>query len=40
MKILVAEDEAVSRFMTVKALEQLGYACTAASDGLEAWERF
>ncbi len=40
MKILVAEDDAVSRFMTVKALEQLGYTCTATSDGLEAWERF
>ncbi len=38
MKILVAEDDAVSRFMTVKALEQLGYACTATSDGHEAWE--
>ena len=40
MKILVAEDDAVSRFMTVKALEQLGYSCTATSDGHEAWDRF
>ena len=40
MKILVAEDDEVSRFMTVKALEKLGYPCTAASDGLVAWEAF
>ncbi len=40
MKILVAEDDSVSRFMTVKALEQLGYPCTAATDGQDAWERF
>jgi diguanylate cyclase (GGDEF)-like protein len=39
MKILVVEDDAVSRFMTVKALEQLGFGCTATSDGQEAWER-
>lgn len=26
--------------MTVKALEQLGYPCTAATDGQDAWEKF
>lgn len=40
MKILVAEDDSVSRFMTVKALEQLGYPCTSATDGQDAWDRF
>lgn len=40
MKILVAEDDAVSRFMTVKALEQLGYSCVAANDGQDAWDKF
>ena len=40
LKILVAEDDSVSRFMTVKALEQLGYACTSATDGQDAWDKF
>lgn len=40
MKILVAEDDEVSRFMTIKALERLGYACSAATDGQVAWEAF
>ncbi|PIE17563.1 MAG: diguanylate cyclase response regulator [Proteobacteria bacterium] len=40
MKILVAEDDDVSRFMTVKAVQQLGYECIAASDGEQAWELY
>jgi diguanylate cyclase (GGDEF)-like protein len=40
MNILIAEDEVISRLMTVKALEQLGHRCVAVSDGNEAWELF
>lgn len=37
MRILVAEDDDVSRFMTVKAVQALGYECLAATDGEAAW---
>ena len=37
MKILVAEDDDVSRFMTVKAVQALGYECIQADDGEAAW---
>jgi len=40
MKILVAEDDDVSRFMTAKAVQQLGFECIIAADGEEAWEIF
>jgi len=40
MRILVAEDDSVSRLMAVKAVEQLGYTCVSASDGLDAWEKY
>ncbi|MFO0748694.1 MAG: diguanylate cyclase [Myxococcota bacterium] len=40
MRILVAEDESISRLMAVRAVEQLGYTCVAASDGLDAWEKY
>jgi len=40
MKILVAEDDDVSRFMTVKAVQALGYECIAAEDGESAWKLY
>lgn len=40
MKILVAEDDDVSRFMTVKAVQALGYECIAADDGESAWQLY
>lgn len=40
MRILVAEDDSVSRLMCVRAVEQLGYTCVAAADGLDAWEKY
>lgn len=40
MRILIAEDDDVSRFMTVKAVEQLGFECEHASDGESAWAIF
>ena len=40
MRVLIAEDDAVSRMILKRAVERLGHECTAASDGLEAWEAF
>jgi len=40
MKILVAEDDDVSRFMTVKAVQALGYECIQANDGEAAWRLY
>jgi CheY-like chemotaxis protein len=40
MKILLAEDELVSRTYLAKQLERLGYEVIVAEDGLAAWERF
>ncbi len=37
MKILIAEDDAVSRLILQKAVERLGHACLVAVDGAEAW---
>ncbi|MEE8400321.1 MAG: response regulator [Desulfobacterales bacterium] len=38
MKILIAEDEDVSRAMLQTALEEWGYTVTSTSDGDEAWD--
>jgi DNA-binding response OmpR family regulator len=38
MRILVAEDEAFSRNVLVKALKRWGYEVVEATDGEEAWE--
>ena len=38
MKVLVAEDDAVSRAIARKNVEKLGHECLVAEDGLEAWE--
>lgn len=40
MKILVAEDDSLSRRLLARTLENWGHEAIAASDGREAWERF
>jgi two-component system chemotaxis response regulator CheY len=40
VKVLVAEDEAVSRLIVQTALQNLGHECQTASDGAEAWKAF
>ena len=40
MKILIAEDDAVSRRILRSAVEKLGHECLVAEDGLEAWEMY
>jgi type IV pilus assembly protein PilB len=37
MKVLVAEDDTVSRMVVKKTVEKLGHECLAAVDGEEAW---
>lgn len=38
MRVLIAEDDAVSRAILRRAVEKLGHECLAASDGNEAWQ--
>lgn len=40
MRILIAEDEPVSRLLLQKAVERLGHECLVTEDGTAAWERF
>lgn len=40
MKILIAEDEPVSRRMLARQLEKWGHDVTAANDGADAWDAF
>lgn len=40
MRVLIAEDDGVSRLVLRKALEELGYTVHPAKDGEEAWEAF
>lgn len=40
MRILVAEDDSISRRLVVVALEELGHEPIAAADGREAWELY
>ena len=40
MRVLVAENNARSRNMLRKTVEELGYECLLARDGLEAWELY
>jgi two-component system cell cycle response regulator len=40
MRILIAEDDAVSRLILQKAVEKLGHACLIAVDGTQAWELY
>jgi two-component system, cell cycle response regulator len=40
LKILIAEDDAVSRTILKKAVQKFGHECLAAEDGEKAWELF
>jgi DNA-binding response OmpR family regulator len=40
IKILIAEDDEISRFFLEKTLEKLGYSVTACKDGNEAWKAY
>ena len=40
MRVLVAEDDAVSRMILRRAIEKLGHECQAAEDGMEAWKMY
>jgi CheY-like chemotaxis protein len=40
LKILIAEDDAVSRRILRGMVENLGHECIAADDGLEAWQTY
>ena len=40
MRILIAEDDAVSRTILRRAVEKTGHECLAAADGEEAWSLF
>jgi two-component system cell cycle response regulator len=39
MRILIAEDDAVSRRVLEAVLERMGHDCEATEDGVEAWAR-
>ena len=40
MRVLIAEDDAVSRMILAKAVQKLGHECLVAEDGEKAWELF
>jgi two-component system, cell cycle response regulator len=40
LKVLIAEDDLVSRTILKRAVEKLGHECVAASDGAEAWDLY
>lgn len=40
MRLLIAEDDAVSRTILQRAVEKLGHECLVAADGQEAWETY
>ncbi|GIV15300.1 MAG: hypothetical protein KatS3mg022_0735 [Armatimonadota bacterium] len=40
MRVLIAEDDGVSRLVLRKTLEEMGYSVQAARDGTEAWQLF
>ena len=40
MKVLIAEDDAISRKILKKTVENFGHDCLVASDGAEAWDLF
>lgn len=39
MKILLADDDALSRLILKKAVERLGHSCVTVNDGRQAWAR-
>ena len=40
MRVLIAEDDAVSRRILQRAVERFGHECKATSDGAEAWQAY
>ena len=40
LKVMVAEDDPVSRMIAVKSVESFGCECVEAKDGLEAWKLY
>jgi two-component system cell cycle response regulator len=40
LRVLIAEDDAVSRTILRRAVEKIGHECLAATDGEEAWNLF
>ena len=40
MRVLVADDDAASRFLLRRAVEAAGHTCIAAEDGRRAWEAY
>ncbi|MDQ3766032.1 MAG: diguanylate cyclase [Actinomycetota bacterium] len=40
MRILIADDEPISRLIIQAALRKLGYQCETVTDGLQAWDAF
>ena len=40
MRILIAEDDAISRSILARAVAKLGHDCLVATDGAEAWELY
>ena len=40
MRVLIAEDDTISRMILKRAVERLGHECIATADGLEAWEAY
>ncbi len=40
MRVLVADDDPVTRIVLLRAVERLGHQCHAAGDGTEAWTTF
>ena len=40
MRVLIAEDDPVSRTILNRAVQKLGHECLAATDGEEAWELY
>jgi CheY-like chemotaxis protein len=40
MKVLIADDDAVSRYILQEILQTLGYEVTVCEDGSQAWEKY
>ena len=40
MRLLIVEDDAISRVILQKAVQKLGHDCLVAQDGAEAWRVF
>ena len=40
LRVLIADDDSVSRLILKRAIEKFGHECIVAEDGLVAWERY